>query len=64
MATTEKIRYRRVVLKFSGEALLGKSNFGIDTAVIEDIASEIKPLLAHKVQVGVVIGGGNFFRGA
>jgi len=64
MATTKKTRYRRIMLKFSGEALLGKRTAGIDTAVIENIAHEIKPLVVAKVQVGIVIGGGNFFRGA
>ncbi|MEI8054859.1 MAG: UMP kinase [bacterium] len=60
----KKTRYRRVIIKFSGEALLGKKASSIDTAVIESIAREIKPLALGKVQVGVVIGGGNFFRGA
>lgn len=52
------------MLKFSGEALLGKGTAGIDTAVIENIANEIKPLVTAKVQVGIIVGGGNFFRGA
>jgi uridylate kinase len=60
----KKTRYRRVMLKFSGEALLGTKAFGIDTAVIENIANEIKLLVSDKVQVGIVVGGGNFFRGA
>ncbi|EKE01618.1 MAG: uridylate kinase [uncultured bacterium] len=64
MATTKKPRYRRIMLKFSGEALLGKGGQGIDPAVIEYIAEEIKPLIASRVQVGIIIGGGNFFRGA
>jgi uridylate kinase len=64
MAATKKIRYRRIMLKFSGEALLGRRTHGIDTAVIENIACEIKQLVACKVQVGIIIGGGNFFRGA
>jgi uridylate kinase len=64
MGATKKIHYRRIMLKFSGEALLGKKSCGIDTAVITNVAQEIKPLLANKVQVGVIIGGGNFFRGA
>jgi uridylate kinase len=64
MATTKKPRYRRIMLKFSGEALLGKSGYGIDPAVIENIAHELKPLLVEKVQIGIIVGGGNFFRGA
>ncbi|MCL5261303.1 MAG: UMP kinase [Gammaproteobacteria bacterium] len=56
--------YQRILLKFSGEALMGKKGFGIDCEVIEHIAREIKPVLDLKVQVGVIIGGGNFFRGS
>jgi uridylate kinase len=55
--------YRRVLLKLSGEALLGKSSFGIDPQVVGAIASEIKDVAALGVQIGVVIGGGNIFRG-
>lgn len=62
--TTTKTHYRRIMLKFSGEALLGKKTHGIDTKVIENIVSEIKQLIDRKVQVGIIIGGGNFFRGA
>lgn len=54
--------YRRVILKFSGEALLGNKQHGIDTAIIEKIAAELKPLQGQ-VQLGIVVGGGNFFRG-
>jgi uridylate kinase len=63
MVATKKNYYRRIILKYSGEALLGKNNSGIDTAVIENIAHELKPLIAAKVQIGIVVGGGNFFRG-
>jgi uridylate kinase len=55
--------YRRVLLKLSGEALLGKSSFGIDPEVVGAIAAEIKDVAALGVQIGVVIGGGNIFRG-
>lgn len=55
--------YRRIVLKLSGEALLGNRSFGIDPAVIDRMALEIGELVKLKVQVGLVIGGGNFFRG-
>ncbi len=55
--------YRRVVLKLSGEALLGEKSFGIDPQVIDRMALEIAELIKRKVEVGLVIGGGNFFRG-
>lgn len=64
MATTKKNLYRRIILKLSGEALMGKNGFGIDPKIVEDIAHDIKKVLRHKVQVGVVVGAGNFFRGA
>src|SRR5690242_18523235 len=56
--------YKRILLKLSGEALLGSQNYGIDPAVIRRVASEIKEVVALGVEVGVVIGGGNIFRGA
>lgn len=56
--------YRRILLKLSGEALLGGEDYGIDPAVLSRIAEEIKQVMALGVQVGVVIGGGNIFRGA
>lgn len=55
--------YRRIVLKLSGEALLGEKSFGIDPAVLDRMALEVGELIKLKVQVGLVIGGGNFFRG-
>jgi uridylate kinase len=55
--------YKRIVLKLSGEALLGQKPFGIDVAVLDRIALEIGEVVKLKVQVGLVIGGGNFFRG-
>lgn len=55
--------YKRILLKFSGEALLGDKSFGIDPAVLDRLALEIGELIKRKVQVGLVIGGGNFFRG-
>ncbi|HON59361.1 MAG TPA: UMP kinase [Smithella sp.] len=59
----EKAVYKRVLLKLSGEALLGKQSFGIDPDVADYIAQEIKSLSDLKVQIGVVVGGGNIFRG-
>ena len=63
MAT--KIRkYDRILLKLSGEALTGQADFGIDPKVLDRMASEIGQLVEIGVQVGLVIGGGNLFRGA
>lgn len=58
-----KAVYKRVLLKLSGEALMGDADFGIDPAVIDRTALEIKDLINAGVQVAVVIGGGNIFRG-
>jgi len=55
--------YKRVLLKLSGEALLGKKEFGIDVDVLKDIARQIKVLRENGVEIGIVIGGGNIFRG-
>jgi uridylate kinase len=55
--------YRRVLLKVSGEALLGSQPFGIDEAMIDRIAGEIGEAVALGVEVGLVVGGGNIFRG-
>jgi len=55
--------YRRILLKLSGEALLGNHQYGIDPVVIRRVASEITEVLGLGVQVGLVIGGGNIFRG-
>ena len=56
-------KYQRVLLKLSGEALMGDQGFGIDPQVVSRIASEIKDIHDLGVQVAVVIGGGNIFRG-
>jgi uridylate kinase len=56
--------YQRVLLKLSGEALLGDQPYGIDPKMIQRVASEIAEIAAMGAQVGVVIGGGNIFRGA
>jgi uridylate kinase len=55
---------QRILLKLSGEALMGEGDFGIDPAVIARVAGEIKDLTQAGAQVGLVIGGGNIFRGA
>ncbi|WP_111980112.1 UMP kinase [Algibacillus agarilyticus] len=59
-----KPEYRRVLLKLSGEALVGSEGFGIDPKVLDRMAQEIKELVELGVQVGIVLGGGNIFRGA
>lgn len=56
--------YRRILLKLSGEALMGQGQFGIDPAVVDRLAREILEIVELGVQVAVVIGGGNLFRGA
>jgi len=56
--------YKRILLKLSGEALLGDSDYGIDPAVLSRLAAEIKEAQARNVQIALVIGGGNIFRGA
>jgi uridylate kinase len=56
-------RYKRILLKLSGEALMGEKDFGVDTEVIHSIARDIKEIHELGVQVAVVIGGGNIFRG-
>jgi len=57
-------KYKRILLKLSGEALQGEQNFGIDPKVLDRMALEIGQLVGIGVQVGLVIGGGNLFRGA
>ncbi len=63
MTDTQPV-YRRILLKLSGEALLGEMDYGIDPAMIRRVAREISEVRALGVQIGVVIGGGNIFRGA
>ncbi|MCY7361158.1 MAG: UMP kinase [Ignavibacteria bacterium] len=57
------LKYKRILLKLSGESLMGKQNFGIDSEVLEDISEEILKLTKLKVEIGIVIGGGNIYRG-
>jgi len=56
-------KYKRILLKLSGEALMGDMEFGVDTSVITSIAKEIKEVSDRGVEVAVAIGGGNIFRG-
>ena len=55
--------YKRILLKLSGEALMGSQGYGIDLAIIDTIASEIKDIQQHGIEIAIVIGGGNIFRG-
>ena len=64
MNINPKPKYHRILLKLSGEALMGEEKFGIDAKVLDRMAQEIKELIEMGIQVGLVIGGGNLFRGA
>jgi uridylate kinase len=59
----KKTRYKRILLKISGEVLTGDGNFGVDAGVMRQISREIKEVKSLGVEVGIVIGGGNIFRG-
>jgi len=63
MKNEHPLKYRRILLKCSGEALMGSSQFGIDPSVLDKIATDVAELIAMGVEVGLVIGGGNLFRG-
>ena len=55
--------YKRILIKVSGEALADESGFGIGTKTIGDLVRQLKVLNEEKIQIGIVIGGGNFWRG-
>jgi uridylate kinase len=59
----KKPKYNRVLLKLSGEALMGKKRFGIDRSVLTRVAQQIKQIIKQGVEVAIVVGGGNFWRG-
>ena len=64
MSTSDsKLAYKRILLKLSGEALMGEQDFGIDPAVVQRVSEEIAEVVGAGVEVGLVIGGGNIFRG-
>jgi len=63
MATAGALRYRRVLLKLSGEALMGESTFGIDPDVVRVLSDELASVHALGVELALVVGGGNIFRG-
>ena len=56
-------KYKRILLKLSGESLMGTQGYGIDRERLDDYAQQIKELVDAGVQVAIVIGGGNIFRG-
>jgi len=62
-APTEGARYGRILLKLSGEALLGSRQYGVDPAKCLDIAAQVRTVREHGVEVAIVVGGGNIFRG-
>jgi uridylate kinase len=64
VASSAPARYARILVKLSGEALLGSSDYGIDPQVLKRIAGEIVTIAATGTQVAIVVGGGNIFRGA
>lgn len=57
------IKFKRILLKLSGESLMGEQGYGIDVQRLNEYAAQIKEALAEGVQIGIVIGGGNIFRG-
>ena len=58
-----QVKYQRILLKLSGEALMGSDSYGINTGVLEFVAGEVKSAVTQGIQVGLVIGAGNIFRG-
>ena len=62
--TTTPVNYKRVLLKLSGEALMGELDYGIDAEMLKRVASEITEVVNMGIEVALVIGGGNIFRGA
>ena len=63
MTANSSLKYKRILLKLSGEALMGSQDFGIDPKVVEQMACDVSELVKAGVQVAIVIGGGNIFRG-
>ena len=58
-----QMTYSRVLLKLSGEALMGNQGYGIDPAIVQSIASDVAKVVASGTQLAIVVGGGNIFRG-
>ncbi|NTU70373.1 MAG: UMP kinase [Coriobacteriia bacterium] len=59
----EEYRFRRVLLKLSGEALMGDAGYGIDPKVLDSLAKQLRIVQEHDVEIAIVVGGGNIFRG-
>lgn len=59
----QKLKYKRILLKLSGESLMGNQGFGIDNKVLDFFSAEIKKVMESGLQLGIVIGGGNIYRG-
>jgi uridylate kinase len=59
-----ELKYRRVLLKLSGEALMGEANYGIDTTMMANISRQVKDVRALGIEIAIVVGGGNIFRGS
>ncbi|MDR0428173.1 MAG: UMP kinase, partial [Dysgonamonadaceae bacterium] len=57
------LKYKRILLKLSGESLMGDKQYGIDEDRLADYARQIKEIADRKIQIAIVIGGGNIFRG-
>ncbi len=64
MTESNKASYSRILVKLSGEALMGRADYGIDPDILKRIAGELQDIVGFGVQLAVVIGGGNIFRGA
>jgi uridylate kinase len=62
-AKTDKPKYKRILLKLSGEALAGHNGYGINVDVLKSVSEQVKTIVDMGVQIGIVIGGGNIFRG-
>src|SRR3954470_23432958 len=62
-AEKPKARFKRILLKLSGEALMGDGKYGISPRTLQQIAEEVREIIEMGVEVGIVIGGGNIFRG-
>jgi uridylate kinase len=63
MVMSNPFRYKRILLKLSGEALMGTAGYGIDPTVVQRLAGEVKDVVESGLELGLVIGGGNIFRG-
>jgi uridylate kinase len=63
MVMSKPFRYKRILLKLSGEALMGTSGYGIDPTVVQRLAGEVEDVVSSGIRLGLVIGGGNIFRG-